>query len=102
MKTHIGKRLSKKTRKQAEVWAVISAVHNLAKKIHKSKTSRYKVSINSFINQFANLSCLANGELSSINSLAFAAGGHRPNPKIIESQTSHGGERSWTFWIGHD
>ena len=50
VKTHIGQRMSKRKSKQAEVWAAISAVHKLAKKFHKSKYSRHKVSTNSFIN----------------------------------------------------
>ena len=82
VKIHIGQRLSKRKRKQAEIWEAISAVHKLAKKTQKSKTSRHKVSINSFINQLANLACLANGELNHIQPLAFAVSGHGSNPNI--------------------
>ena len=35
------------------------------------------------MNQFANLSCLTNGELNDIYPLALSAGGHEPNPKIL-------------------
>ena len=37
MRTHIGQRLSQRKRKQVEVWAAISAVRKLPKKIHKNK-----------------------------------------------------------------
>ena len=83
VKIHIGQRISKRKRKQAKVWAPISDVHKLANKIHISNNSRHKVRPNSFINQFANLACLTNGELSDIHPLAFAARGHGPNPNIL-------------------
>ena len=88
MKTDIRQRMSKRKRKQAKVWKAISAVHKLAKKIHKHKHPRHKVSANSFINQFANLACIANGELNDIHPLAFAAGGYGPNPNILNHKQS--------------
>ena len=70
VKTHRGQRISKRKRKQAQTWAAISAVHKLANKIHNHKHSRHKISTNSIINQFANLACIANGELNDIHPLA--------------------------------
>ena len=80
--------MSKRKRKQAEIWAATSAAHKLAKKIHQNKHSRHKFSKKSFINQFTNLVCLTSDEFNDIHSLTFAAGCHGSNQNILNHKQS--------------
>ena len=50
---------------------------------YTQQNSRHNVSTNSFIDQFASLVCLTNGEFDDIHQLSFATGSHDPKQNIL-------------------